>query len=76
MLAGLYAFWHVSKTSLLTLGGVAFLVLIVRGASKGKTPTRYGGMVYRAESPLSFWFFVVLSLLLGIALVGAGVASF
>ena len=67
MLADLYTFWRVLKAILLTLGGVAFVVLIVRGASKGKTPIRFGGMVYRPESPVSFWFFVVFSLFLGAA---------
>lgn len=76
MLALLTATWHVLKASVLTLGGVAFLVLIVRGAFRGETPLRYGGMVCRAQSPLSFWFFVVLSMLLGMELVAAGISSF
>ncbi len=76
MLAGLHALWHAFKASLLTIGGLAFLVLIARGISRGETPLRYGGIVYRAKSPISFWFFVVLSLLLGFAVLGAGISSF
>ena len=74
--AAMVTVWHAIEPYFLTFGGFAFLVLIVRTACKGVTSARYGGKIYRAESPFSFWFFVVLNLILGFALVGAGIASF
>jgi hypothetical protein len=68
--------WHAIEPYFFTLGGVAFLVVIARGIVKGETASRYGGRVYRAESPISFWLLVVLNLLLSVALVGVGIASF
>jgi hypothetical protein len=73
--AGSGVFWHAIEPYLLTVGGLAFLGLIVRGLFRGFTATKLS-KVYRAESPISFWFFVILNLLLGIAVVGAGIASF
>jgi hypothetical protein len=68
--------WHSIEPYALTTAGVAFLILVARGIVKGETASRYGGKIYRAESPISFWVFVALNLLLGIALLGAGIAGF
>jgi hypothetical protein len=75
MLTSWHAFWHATEPYLFAVGSLAFLVLIVRGLFKGFTATKFS-KVYRAESPISFWFFVIFNLLLGVALVGAGLASF
>jgi hypothetical protein len=76
MLTVWHSLWHAIEPYFFTFGGLAFLVVIARGIVRGETSIRYGGRVYRAESPISFWFFVVLNLLLGLALVGLGIASF
>jgi hypothetical protein len=68
--------WHSIKPYFLTIAGLFFLLLVARGMVRGETASRYGGKIYRAESPISFWFFFALNLILGIALVGAGIASF
>ena len=68
--------WHATARYILIFGGFAFLILTVREASQGVTSARYGGLIYRAKSPFSFWFFVVLNLILGVAIVGVGVGSF
>jgi hypothetical protein len=74
--AAMVTVWHAIAPYFLVFGGFAFLILVVRKANQGVTSARYGGKIYRAKSPFCFWLFVALNLILGVALVAAGVASF
>ena len=76
MLNSWHAFWHVIEPYVLTFGGLAFLVLIIRGMLKGVTAAKFGGKIYRTTEPIQFWFFAIVNLILGVALVAAGIASF
>jgi hypothetical protein len=76
MLDSWHAFWHAIEPYVYTFGGSAFLVLIVRGMLKGVTAAKFGGRIYRTKEPLQFWFFAIVNLILGAALVLAGIASF
>lgn len=68
-----HVFWNAVGPYVLTLSGLAFLVLIARQALKGVTGTRYS-KVHRTNSPISFWFFLALNILLGCCLLLGGVA--
>jgi len=76
MLNSWHAFWHAIEPYVFTFGGLAFLVLIVRGILKGVIAAKYGGKIYRTKEPIQFWFFAIFNLILGAALVATGVASF
>jgi lipid-A-disaccharide synthase-like uncharacterized protein len=73
MLSSWHKLWNATEAYLLTLGGLAFLVLVVRWALKGVTATKYS-TVNRADSPIAFWFFVVLNGVLGLSLFAGGLA--
>lgn len=73
MLTTMHAFWHAIEPYVFTFGALAFLVSIVRGMRRAFTATKVS-KVYRAESPISFWFFVGLNLILGIAILTLGLS--
>lgn len=76
MLNSWRALWHAIEPYVFTFGGLAFLVLIVRGMLKGVTAAKVGGKIYRAKNPIQFWFFGVMNLILGATIVAIGVGSF
>jgi len=71
-----HALWRAIEPYVFIFGGVAFLVLIVRGLLRGETAAKVGGKIYRSKQPVWFWFFAVFNLILGVAIVAIGIASF
>lgn len=45
--------------------GVALIFATLAAVYAGKMPARFGGWIYRAEEPKTFWFCVAVTFLLG-----------
>jgi hypothetical protein len=75
MLTSWHAFWHTIEPYYFALLSVFFLVFVVHGLFTGVTYLR-GAKVYRAESPISYWFTIVFALLWGVFGTVIAVAAF
>lgn len=73
MLTSWHAFWHAIEPYFFTLVGLFFLVFTGLGLFTRVTYFK-GSKIYRAETPIAYWFSIVFAFLWGVIAISAGIA--